>query len=511
MMRKHIQYFAAILSAAGAAIVLALDTWLVAFDKLSSEALGERIRSILPWSGSMLIGSLLPLYSLTYPTLAALSAAGISASLAWLSVGLALAEIYAVLLRRESWICAYEPHWISLDAQPLRYPPYRYQDRRLHRLLRTQIHFGAPAAFSAALTPLGPDSVAQCVVATYFLLKYFSYSGPDFEAVVHWAMHSRTLKSAIKTRKEGIAYALMEYICGPINGYVPRVYESNHLLIHHIYNGNIGDIHSPAAFDRLSFVEFSVFAWRLTADTLFCTDLLRHKNCKGRKRKQLITTLIFFWSMVSLLIFLNSLLPYLLLGFLLHHGVTMARFQIIWHGLIAPEDPRSAASSTVNWVPLPNPEEATTFWLPPLVTQEGRLADCATTRQDLVPHWQHHWAFFDNLHLLHHQNPSTHFSEYPSKFLLAQTRHDSLPLNLDLQFMSTHCMALWQRDLPGAGQALIGTNTAEATKLIWARTRPIGPPPRLINRIRGTVRLAQLDSIFVKTLKAVGVPFRGNV
>jgi hypothetical protein len=347
----------AVLAATIAAAVLVVDAWLVALDRRTAGAFGARVRTAIPWSSSMVLAPLLPFYSLTHSQLAAAGFSSTGASLTWLAVGLALAEIYAVLLRRESWICAYEPHWIAADATPLGYQPRRFEDRRLHRLLRVQICFCIPVAIVAALTTFEQSSAAQFLVVAYFVFKYFSYSGPDFEAVVHWSMHTRTLAGLVRTPRERIAYSLMEYVCGPMNGYVPCVYESNHLMVHHVYNGHVGDIHSPAAYDRLSFVEFSFFALRLALDTVLCTDLLRHRNCKGRRRRRLMVSLVAFWAFVLVLLWLGSPLAYFLLFALLHHGITMARSQIIWHGLIDKSSRSGPAFSTVNWATSNEPSE----------------------------------------------------------------------------------------------------------------------------------------------------------
>jgi hypothetical protein len=137
--------------------------------------------------------------------------------------------------------------------------------------------------------------------------------------------------------------------------------------------------------------------------------------------------------------------------------------------------------------------------------------ECDRARQNRPVDWRHHWAFFDNLHLLHHQRPAAHFSDYPSAFMSSATEQrtgHAAPLTLDLVSMSTHCMALWRRDIEGVGKCILGRPDDEASSIVWERTRPIGPPPCLVKSLRGTQRLARLDKFFWRVLCALGVSTR---
>lgn len=66
----------------------------------------------------------------------------------------------------------------------------------------------------------------------------------------------------------------MDCVVGPLNGYVPRIYSVNQLLVHHVLNSSPMDIHSLMPFHRCGFLEFCFFAVKLTGSVMFATDLI---------------------------------------------------------------------------------------------------------------------------------------------------------------------------------------------------------------------------------------------
>ena len=88
------------------------------------------------------------------------------------------------------------------------------------------------------------------------------------------------------------------------------------------------------------------------------------------------------------------------------HGVLMARFQYVWHGLTPHATPPSLFTSTTLWV-----RPQTRELLNACVHDAAQPSVCVNTDDNdatagaLVPDRGTNWAFFDNYHALHHIAP----------------------------------------------------------------------------------------------------------
>lgn len=411
------------------------------------------------------IAPLLPLYTLSWTLLGdAHGWSGVGATAGWLLVGFALIEVHSASLRRESYIAAFEPEWVPTRRRTLGGPTQRNADRRLAHTLQTHVAYALPIWIVALCQPIELSGASVLIVL--FALRYFGYSNGDFEACVHWNMHCDVFSSADPSRLSRMWEPLMDYVVGPLNGYVPRVYNANHLLVHHWRNSGPDDIHSATPYRRTSLLEFSFFALKLTASIMFATDLAFHRRCTGRKRIRLLANVTGFWLAVGLMCWLGSLAGPLLILFAVHHGVTMARSQYVWHGLIPPERPDLLTTSTVLWV------SDAEFWARSLASPSGPTSsDTREIESEAVPRPGTNWAFFDNLHLLHHMRPRAHFTDYPvllSKLVPRMVADQSVVMCLD--GYDTFAYDCWSMNIERIASYL-KTDTAEQSPVAFILER----------------------------------------
>ena len=436
------------------------------YDLYFNYIFGEWTRALVSRRLGVWIVPLLPLYSLTWRFLALTN---MFACFVWVTIGVVLVEIHSVCLHRESWIAAFEPEWIPRDACALGGIPNRLADRRLHHILLILIIYAIPllvvgVSVHTALT-------WQCFIAALFIIRYFEYARIDFETCIHWNMHCKVLVFKDKPRLSKFWEALMDYLVGPLSGYVPRVYNANHLLVHHHLNGNTMDIHSTTPFRRNSFLEFCYFAMKLAGSIMFATDLAFHKKVQGRTRLSLLAHVFGFWIVVAALLLCGRLLAPLFILFTIHHGVIMARFQYVWHGLVDPSNPNQLITTTTLWV------SSEKFWSDMIaeITVPTRQQQVSTNTIDEIPEPGTDWAYFDNYHLLHHLKPNAHFTQYPAllKYYAPQLlKAQSVVLTLNI--ITTFPFDCWTSNIDRIINGLqIDLSDAEKRKFIRTRLEPV--------------------------------------
>lgn len=332
------------------------------------------------------------------PLIALLRPSSNRGTLALAVVGLGALVVHSAALRTQVWVAAYQPGLIPPWLRPLGARPVRDADRRLHLLLRTHVLHAIPLVVVLAVIGIHHHPV-QVALALLFFLRYAGHAATDHEACTHWQMHCDVF--ALRGRGRLVTpvwTAAMEWLVGPLNGYVPYVYPANHLLLHHSYNSGVRDPHSPFAHRRTSFVDFSHFAVRMAGFTMFGTDILRSERCRGGPRRRAVAGIVAYWSTAALALTGGRLLGVALVLIAIHHSLAMSRDAWTWHGLLRPDRSATPLATTTLWVSTTTAELLT---LP--------VDDMAAAGPDPAVAW----AFYDNLHLVHHLHPGAHFTDYP--------------------------------------------------------------------------------------------------
>ena len=395
----------------------------------------------------------LPLVALVVPRSAVIATALAAVSL------LALL-LHSAALRTQVWVAAYQPDLIPTSCRPLGARPKRDADRRLHLLLRTHVLHAIPLIAVLALVAFDGHPL-QVAVALLFFLRYVGHAATDLEACTHWHMHCEVFAVQGRGRwLERVWVAAMDWIVGPLNGYVPYVYPANHLLLHHVFNSGERDPHSTSSYRRTSFVDFSHFAFRMARFTMFATDIVQSDRCKGGPRRRALLGVAMYWFVTILALSEGRLLGVALLLVAVHHSLAMSRDAWTWHGLLRP-----ARSAT--------PMATTTLWVSPATTT---LLDLPLeTWASAAPDPEVAWAFYDNLHLVHHLHPSAHFTEYLDLFSRELTRiQDRHAAVLSWEMFETFPELCWTNDLATVSEYMLGDEEGRSVTTIAELLEPFG-------------------------------------
>lgn len=447
---------------------LTLAHVLVRYDQLSYRGHAAHLRRILPRRPFALLGPLVALYALAAGYLIERPAS--TSTVGFVVVGLVLAEVYSVCLHREAWIAAFEPEWIASGATPLGGPPAATDDRRLHHLARTLTSHCLVLAIVGLAIDIRADPVAA-LIASLFMAKCFAHGASDYEVFFHWHMHCDVMRIRGRPRLTRVWEFIADWGLGPLNGYVPHVYRANHLLIHHPENSGPGDIHSPLPYNRASYLEFSAFALRMCGSLLLATDLAFHRRCRRQHRRAVLAGVAIYWLGVSILLAHGRLLGLWLVILVFHRGVSAARSQWVWHGLIDPAQPDSPVRTTIMWVP-------NASWWEDLVaagrTRSGAEPATKWHEEAHVPAAGTDWAFYDNHHLLHHLFPRTHYRRFPQ--LLARhavNLHKARASVVDLAGLERFAFNCWSNNIDELSKVVLtGTKGPDRTALITQRLKP---------------------------------------
>lgn len=383
-----------------------------------SEGFAAKVRALLPRRRWRFILPALCLYPLSAEPLGldlstATSPFMVAMSILWILVGFLLVEVFLVHVRRESWIAAYEPWWV-VGYEPFEARSVGRENERLHHLLRICAWCTVPLVILGATTHVG-GPVEVSVLSTAFFVKFVAHANFDFEAIVHWDMHCQVLDDQHSRRRTLTRRLAMEWMVGPLCGYIPLVYASHHLLIHHVKNGGPDDIHSTLGYKRTDLVDFGLFAFKVILSTAFGVGVVTHRRCTGARRYALLFAMSSFWIVTAVLANAGLLLGYWLVLAVVIHGLDVARNQYTWHGLSNRQSGWSLHTSTVSWV------TGATYRIivDDSLTEEQRARALETRSSEagdypgLAPDPSMQWAFYDNLHRVHHLHSSAHFASYP--------------------------------------------------------------------------------------------------
>lgn len=423
--------------------------------------LGPVVRRAVPLGVARSLGPLLPLFVLTaslgdqWPRVAVVI---------WSAVGVMLIVVYAVGLRRESWIARFEPEYLPRTRAPLGYRPRKEEDLRVHFLLRMLVAYGLPLTIVLATQEI--EANPAVFVAIGFAIVYVGLGFHDYEICTHWDMHAHVLDgtSTTSTCAAPVARAAMDYLIGPLYGYIPTVYELNHLSVHHRANAGDGDPHSPLAFRRSSFLEFCVFATTVFSSLAFLAPFGTGRvslRSFWLARAHVVAT----WAVVIALVLHGNLLGLVLMWAIVRHGVLLAADQIMWHGLVDPDRADEAVARTTLWVSSPDYVQ--------------RLE--SSPPEFHVPRPDEAWPFFDNLHLIHHVNSRIHFREYESELSrrLTGLRRDGCVI-MAWRRMDSFVLDCWSGRFDALGEDLLtDTQGVEAATFI---RRHLDPVPSLRSR-----------------------------
>ncbi|WP_158771728.1 fatty acid desaturase [Streptomyces sp. NRRL S-340] len=423
------------------------------YDRFSYGRHAPVIRRFLPWRLTTYLAPLLPLYALVPPYVLGLAhswpGGGPLRAVVWAALAvpaLALAEVYSVCLHREAYIAAFEPWSLAAGYAPLGAPPRRFADRRLQHLARVQLLHCVPLVLAAST--VGPATgLLSCVTLFLFLIKYLAPAWIDFEAYFHWDMHCQVLDLRGRPLLTAFWRALSDWVMGPMIGSLPRLYATEHIVIHHPENAGPDDIHSPLPYDRSRVLEFCVFGLKTCFILLTSGKVAFHRRCRGSRKALLVLGVTAFWAVTAYLVVMDRFLGYWLIGTALYRAVNTAKAQYVWHGLSDPADPRHPKASTILWLPREH--------LVAALDGDPTHAQGAEPATE-VPSFGTDWAFYDNYHLIHHLNPRAHFTEYPE--LLRRTVPGLLDWGcvvMRLSAYDTFVLDCWSGNFERVAQSLV--------------------------------------------------------
>lgn len=442
-------FLAAVLASLPATVVLFFDASLRRYDALSYRAHAPAVRRAVPWNRSTAaLSPILP----AVPVVVASMAGGPLHTVLPLILSVGLAEVYAVLLHRSVWIPEFEPEYM-LSERPFGIAPHNQDHARI------QAQFHAVATFGLGLLgvvisawTLNP---ATTLVALPFVLKYLGFSAGqgEFEVAVHWDMHIDALRLPGAPLRTRLIRGLMNYVVGPLHGYVPNIYRANHLFLHHPANSSESDPHSPLPYNRASYLEFCFFSMKMSTYLLGGIDVYQSRAPR-RARIRVVVSVLTYWLAVWVLWLVVLPIAVWLVIAALYRAVTATRSQYVWHGLAEPSERADGLRTTILWMP------SRRAWLD--VAAAGRREPGSVRpplRSNLpavIPSPGSHWAFYDNLHLIHHLWPGADFSSYPAllEHAVSEIEERGVAI-LELRAMPTFAVDCWSRRLDRIADHLI--------------------------------------------------------
>lgn len=438
------------------------------------------------------LAPLWPLYALTLPVwLAITPSAPRMVSLAvWFLLGVLTVEAYCagLYVRSMQTSAAAVPRPIIWRAS---WRGRRHSDIRLHRLLEVHLIYAiAPIIATAAVSWREPTAA---ILAILYPLRYLAYALDmyDFEAVVHWHMHTRSLLVRDRPSASAFVNFAMNYIVGPLNGYVPRLYEIEHMRLHHRYDSGPGDPYSPMPFRRTSLVEFSWFAMFVTLADMTGLALVTERRLSWRWRRLAFLNAVGYWLIVGVLLASDRPLGILLPLFAMLHGLDQAKSQYKWHGLPDADNPEDPLGNTILWV------ASETAWRE---MSDRQVVPSASNADDTSGR---DWTYFDNYHLIHHLYPSAHFDRYVD--LLRQRAPEIVAAGgivMTLPTIASSAFKMWSGDIEGLEKALI-TEPAEGLdkrELIRRRLEPVPQVRHADGRVFDSPPVRRLDQHLVRWL-----------
>jgi hypothetical protein len=317
----------------------------------------------------------------------------------YFAVVLAIAEVYSVCLHREQYVSAFEPGNLVAFRRPLGGLPVRYSDRRLQYLVRIHSLYVVGLLAACILLAAMPSSVVGQIAFLILAAKYVAGSWVDYEAYAHWDMHTNVL--AMKNAPpllERFWRLILECLLSPAVGSIPFLYSTEHIRLHHKFNGGVGDVNSPNAYDRVRPSQFCLFTLRTIFVLSTAIPITSAPELRGKRRRKLVVSVSMYWCLVIAAIFIAPAFSAWMIAALIYRSINTARAQYVWHGFRLAAAGRNPALTTVQWMPSSMPLQDSN------ATHDGDFFDNVGREGE--------WAYLDNYHLLHHLHPRAHFDQY---------------------------------------------------------------------------------------------------
>jgi hypothetical protein len=432
---------------------------------------GPRLGRIIDFGVLRCVAPITPLFALTFDSYLGITISlprGVAVAI-WFLIGLVTVEAYSAGLCLRSMQTS-APEIPRPTLWRVSWRGRRDSDIRLHRLLEVHvIYVIVPCLVAATVTWHEP---APAFLSVLYLFRYLAFALDfyDFEAVVHWHMHTRSLAIRDQPTASAFVNVMMNYAVGPINGYVPRLYETEHMRLHHRYDSGPGDPFSPMPYRRTSLIEFSWFAMRVISSNLTGATMLADWRLSWRWRRLVFLNVIGYWLAIIVLLFFDRPLGVLLPIFAALHGLDQAKSQYKWHGLPDADNLEEPLGNTILWV------ASEADWRS--VSGQSVWGD----EIDLAAGPYRDWTYFDNYHLIHHLYPSAHFDRYLD--LLRQSAPKIIAARaivMTLPAITSSVFDMWSADIDALVQSLLTQPPEGVDKHEFIRRR-LEPVPQVRHR-----------------------------
>jgi len=293
------------------------------------------------------------------------------------------------------------------------------------------------------------------VFAVGFYLLSQAMSADCVEIVDHTDIHNSVFRCRRDrtTSDKAIVWIMRNcwtYVLAPLCLRVPHFYRVQHLYVHHVENNGLSDNGSTLPYDRASFVDFCKLAFKLGISLSSAVDVSLYLLRRNKRRpfRQLWVGMLLWYGGLALVAIVHWEAAIIMIGTrFLGGGISAARTAFSWHGLIDMDEPENIYKNTTN----------------------AYLADG-------------HGAFGSALHVEHHINPGSHWSDLQMRARANENQHvafEAVELWGFGWFGNYFLAAVWMKrfDLIASYCVRIGSYGAEPGDLaatIERRTRPWG-------------------------------------
>lgn len=229
-----------------------------------------------------------------------------------------------------------------------------------------------------------PGRFSWFVAVPYLAINWVFFLGP-FVLMLHCTSHRRLFR-----KEHDWLNRIIPWILGPFFGETPETYFGHHLGMHHPENNLAGDLSSTMRYRRDSLLHFLAYFLRFFVFGLPEVVLYFRKKGRGKLLARTVLGELSWYAMVVLLARVN--LEATLVVFVV--PLVFARFAMMagnWaqHAFIDPTDPGNCYRNSVTCI------------------------NAAYNRK----------CFNDGYHIVHHLEPSMHYTDMPGEFLANRERY----------------------------------------------------------------------------------------